>query len=208
MTANALPQDLAARAEWIVNSLQQTDYQHTEFIDADAGIYDCDCSGFVGYVLQQLAPAHYRELPKESTQPRPRAFEYYNFFSSLGTSPNEGWQRVEKMMDARRGDIVTWRFPEIEAGHDTGHVLFLAETPVLNVSGVAIVRVYDAANTAHFEDTRGPRDDQFPNGVGSGFINFRLDAHGKPVAFQFAPADVFVTLPIAIGRAMPLHAPA
>jgi hypothetical protein len=78
-----LPQQIASKAESIVNSLVQTDYQHTELIDPNAGIYDCDCNGFVGFVLDNVAPAHYRLIPKETNQPRPRAFKYYGYFASL-----------------------------------------------------------------------------------------------------------------------------
>ena len=204
MQTSALPERLAARAEDIVNTVTDTTYQHVSQIDADTGVYDCDCNGFVAYLLETLAPAHYAKLPKEPTQIRPRAFEYYDFFSSLTPTSPGGWHRIEFMADARRGDILAWRFPLIEKGHDTGHVVFLAETPTLLDDNKAKVRVYDSAATPHFEDTRGPGDDEFATGVGSGFINFELDSDGRPIAFQFAPGDHFETQPIAIGRAEPL----
>ena len=71
MSSNPLPHELAAKAESIINTLTQTDYQHTENIDTDAGIYDCDCNGFVGFILETLGPSHYKLIPKESDQPRP-----------------------------------------------------------------------------------------------------------------------------------------
>jgi hypothetical protein len=199
-TADILDQ-LASRAEFIVNNLTQTDYQYTENIDVGAGVYDCDCNSFVGFVLQQVAPEHYARVPKETDQPRPRAFEYYEFFTSPGLETAGGWRRIHALSEARRGDIIAWRFPTITTGHDTGHVLFVAETPRELDPGVFAVRVYDSANTPHFDDTRGEDADQFPNGVGSGFINFQVDADGAPTAFQFAPSDGFQTFPIAIGRA-------
>jgi hypothetical protein len=53
-----LREQLAWQADFIVNNLVQTDYQHNENINADEGIYDCDCSEFVGFVLQmESAPA-------------------------------------------------------------------------------------------------------------------------------------------------------
>ncbi|MGA7410220.1 MAG: hypothetical protein WBW33_07025 [Bryobacteraceae bacterium] len=51
----SLPQQLASQAEFIVNNLQQTDYQHTENIDEDRGVYDCDCNGFVSFVMERAA---------------------------------------------------------------------------------------------------------------------------------------------------------
>src|SRR5579875_3118440 len=202
MSSNPLPQQLAAQAETAVNTLNDTKYQYKEKNDANAGIWCCDCNSFVGYILQQLAPSHYDKLPKETTQQRPRAFEYYNFFSTLTSSSSGGWHRIQHMANARRGDILAWRFPDIEKGHDTGHVVYLAETPTINDDNTASVRVYDSASKAHFDDTRtsGP----FASGVGSGFLNFQLDNEGRPIAFQFSPNAAFETEPIAIGRPEPL----
>jgi hypothetical protein len=201
---NSLPAELASQAESIVNNLVQTDYQYDEEIDADAGIYDCDCNGFVGFVLERLAPSYYSMIPVEAGQPRPRAFKYYDFFASLTPESTGGWHRIDFLQDARRGDIVAWRVPQIEVGEDTGHVFFVADTPVKESSGMFVVRVYDSADQPHFEDTRGTGEGQFPNGVGSGFINFEVDANGEPTAFQFGPSDDFISLPIAIGRVEPL----
>ncbi len=189
---------LAAKAESIVNTLTQTDYQFVEKIDAAKGVYDCDCNGFVGYVLETVAPEHYELIPKEADQFRPRAFKYFDFFASLTPESPGGWHRIDRLADAVRGDIVCWRFPEIRVGHNTGHVLYLAERPLLQADGSYRVRVYDSAAQAHFEDTRATG--RFPTGVGTGFLNFRVDAEGRPIAFQFGPGLAFETFPIAIGR--------
>jgi hypothetical protein len=207
MTPNprlSLSDQVASQAEFIVNNLLQTDYQHVSKIDVDRGVYDCDCNGFVSFVLERAAPGHYASIPKEPTQLRPRAFEYYVFFQSLTTESANGWRRIDLLKDTRRGDIVAWRFPDIEKGHDTGHVLVAAETPAVDDLGAFRLRVYDSAAQPHFDDTRAGDDALFSTGVGSGFINFEVDDMGRPVAFQFAPADGFTTLPIAIGRIEPL----
>ncbi|MGA7411724.1 MAG: hypothetical protein WBW33_14695 [Bryobacteraceae bacterium] len=49
----SLPGQLASQAEFIVNNLQQTDYQHPENVDVDRGVYDCDCHGFVSFVMER-----------------------------------------------------------------------------------------------------------------------------------------------------------
>jgi hypothetical protein len=200
----SLPGQIATQAEFIVNNLRQTDYQHIDNIDVDLGIYDCDCNGFVSFVMERAAPDHYAMIPKETDQPRPRAFEYYDFFNSLTPETRIGWHRIDFLRDARRGDIIAWRFPKIETGHNTGHVLFAAQTTSVDDSGIFSVRVYDSAAEPHFEDTRGDGAGEFKSGVGSGFINFTVDDLGRPTAFQFAPGEQFTTLPIAIGRAEPL----
>jgi hypothetical protein len=205
MADNPLPAQLASMAEKIVNTLSHTDYQFVENIHPAEGVYDCDCNSFVGYVLESLAPAHYGQVPAEPGFERPRAWKYFEFFVSHTQETSNGWRRVDSLQDARRGDIVAWRFPLIETGHDTGHVFFLAETPVpmADKPGYFSVRIYDSADVPHFDDTRGPGK-KFPNGVGSGFINFQVDGEGRPRAFQFAPSDHFETLAIAIGRVEPV----
>ena len=70
-----LPEQITSTAGSIVSSLVQTDYQYAERIDVRAGIYDCDCNGFVGFVLETLAPLHYGMILPEPTQPRPRGLQ-------------------------------------------------------------------------------------------------------------------------------------
>jgi hypothetical protein len=206
MTRNPLPTELAAQAALIVETLTETKYVHIENIDQDAGVFDCDCSGFVSFIIQSLAPGHYALIPKEPTQPRPRAFKFYEFLHALSPTATAEWTKIDSLLDAAAGDILAWRFLIIEAHHDTGHVVFLAETPTTESTGVVRVRVYDSAEQAHFDDTRGPDEDQFPTGVGSGVLKFQVDDQGRPTAFLFAPGDRFVTLPIAIGRTEPPQA--
>jgi hypothetical protein len=126
---------------------------------------------------------------KEPDQKRPRAFIYYWFLASLTSDSQGGWQRIDFLRDARRGDIIAWRFATIKTDENTGHVLFLAETPSVDNGGVFSVRVYDSAAEAHFEkDTRD--SGKFPKGVGSGVIKFNVDGAGRPTSFVFAPPSL------------------
>lgn len=202
--------DIATLAESIVNTLTQTDYQHVDKIDPSVGIYDCDCNGFAAHVLQKTAPEQYASIPKEPQQPRPRAFEYFNFFATLTPDSSGGWHRVDKLEDADRGDILAWRSPSVERGEDTGHVVILAAPPLRDPSGsFFVVHLYDSAAKAHFDDSRMPNGKPSPTGttgVGSGLINMLVDGEGRPIAYLFAPpADAeYSYRPIAIGRAEPL----
>jgi hypothetical protein len=202
--------DIAEQAESIVNSLTHTVYQHTDNIDPAAGIYDTDCNGFVAYVLSFAAPGLVELIAPQTRPTRPLAYEYYDYFASLPPESTGGWSRIEVLADVRRGDIMTWRFPEIVPGENTGHVLIVAETPSLDPSGeFFVVRVYDSADTAHFDDTRAPGGKPSPTGatgVGSGFINFKIDDMGRPVAFLFAPPATanYAVESITTGRARPL----
>ena len=196
MAETPLPEQFASAAETIVNTLKQTDYTHDENIIAAEGIYDCDCGQFVGAVLHDNALVHYGMLTRESGQPAPRAFEWFEWFTTLTPASTNGWHRIDLMAEAARGDIISWRFPTVKAHSDTGHVLIVADTPKVNDAGVYVVRVYDSAVAPHFQDTRAAGT----GGVGSGFVNFKADAEGRPIAFQFSPTDVFTTFPILIAR--------
>jgi hypothetical protein len=198
-----LAQQIADKALATVAAVVQTDYQHVDDIDIAAGRYDCDCNGFVAFVLQQVAPDHYALLPQEPTQTRPRAFEYYDYFAALTPDSTGDWRRIDLLADARPGDVLAWRFPTIEADENTGHVVIVAATPEADASGIVSVRVCDSADTPHFDDSRGSGAGQFPTGVGSGVIRFIVDAAGRPIAYLFAPPDTaeYEYRPIAIGRA-------
>ncbi len=202
MPNDSLISQLAQQAELIVDTLEQTQYQYTESIDPDDGVYDCDCNSFVAFVVEGLAPLHYAAIPKETGTPRPRAFEYVDFFNSLADPSPSRWQKIVRLADGGAGDILAWRFPQVVPGEDTGHVVFLAETPSSDAGGVFTVRVFDSAAKPHFRDTRGPDEDQFANGVGSGVLNFQVDAQGAPTAFLFGPGAAYVAASIAIGRAV------
>src|SRR6202167_1073616 len=121
----SLPEQVAWQAQFIVNHLRQTDYQFIEKIDMDRGVYDCDCNGFVGFVLQLCVYHHYKMIPKEPNQPRPRAFKYYEFFVSPTLPSTGGWQRIVSLAEARRGDILAWRFPTVDSEEkkQSGHCL-------------------------------------------------------------------------------------
>jgi hypothetical protein len=200
MFETPLSELIASQAELIVNTLQQTEYTYDVNIEVGAAVYDCDCSAFVSFVLADIAPIHYGAI-EGALGHSPLAFEYYDFLDRLTPESPGGWHRIKLLADARRGDIIAWRFPTIEVGHDTGHVMIAAETPVADDSGIFRLRIYDSADHPHFDDTRG--DGGFANGVGSGIIKLLVNDAGLPNAFLFAPSDEFTYLPIAIGRLEP-----
>jgi hypothetical protein len=195
----SLPEQIASQAEFIVNNHQETHYTHKLQIDVDSGVYDCDCSEFVGFVVAAIAPKHFAMIAAAAAPSRPLAGDYYAFFASPNLPSMGGWSQVQALSAARRGAIIAWLLP-IDTGN-TGHVFTVADTPVLIESGNFAVRVYDSAQVPHYDDTRGDGE----NGVGTGFINFQVDGAGSPTEFQFGPSEPkWVSVPIVIGRAEPL----
>jgi len=188
-------------AERIVRNTRHTKYQHKQYIDETTGTYDVDCSDYVSYVLKQVAKRHLDLIPKEDWWPVPRAYKYYRFLHGLSMVAVSGWQQIERLGDAQRGDIIAWELPgTIKKTRDTGHVVMVAEIPSLLDGQLMAVRVFDSAALPHYDDSRIPSGGVYRDGVGSGTIHFRVNAVGQPTAFQFGPGDRFHEYPIAIGR--------
>jgi len=196
---NPLADRVAAEARHILATVRHTGYQHHSHIDPTTGTYDCDCSEFVGFILEKLAPANYRLIPKEPNHIRPRAFKYCDYFRSL---PDDapGWHPIHKITSVRPGDVIAWRAPDIVRDEDTGHVMIAAAPAEPRGAGLFTVRVFDSSMLPHVNDTRGDNKSSYRSGVGEGGIVFHVDSSDRPIAFQFRPPDHFHDDPIAIGR--------
>ncbi len=196
--SDALPEAVAGEAQAILLNVVHTVYQHDTHVDAATGTYKMDCSGYVGYVLQRVAPWHYATIPFDNAADRPLAFDFYDRFSALPPGGADGWCPVPPLADARRGDIVAWRSALIEPGTNTGHVFIVGADPEILDDGVISVLVYDSSDILHYGDTRGQGGNSPATGLGSGQIHFRPDDSGW--GFQFGPGDQFHDCPVAIGR--------
>lgn len=200
--ADSLGEPIGTEAEHIVHSLKHTHYQHNEEIHPSTGTYDCDCSGFVSYVLKRVAPEHLQVIPKESGWAIPRAFKYEEFFRSLAGHPEKGWRAIAVLPEVRRGDIMAWALPQnLGKDEDTGHVFVVAAPPTKLEEGLFAVRVCDSSTVRHYDDSRAKGGEPFQTGVGIGTIHFKVDGGGKPQSFQFGKGDAFHSAPIAMGRA-------
>jgi cell wall-associated NlpC family hydrolase len=199
---DTLENSVAANAEAILLSVAHTVYQHDTYVDVATGTYDMDCSGYVGYVLAQLAPRHYQAIPPDRAAGRPLAFDFYDRFSELPPQGADGWWPVPALADVNRGDIVAWKSELIEPHSNTGHVFIVAGEPEFFDDGVISVLVYDSSNIRHYDDTRGQGGTSPATGVGRGRIHFRSGSAGWE--FQFGPGDSYHECPIAAGRIQPL----
>jgi hypothetical protein len=148
-------------------------------------------------------PRHLQQIPVDDKAGRPLARDYYEFFVARSVEAEQGWQQIFGLRNVGRGDLIGWLLPETPHG-DTGHVFVVQGMPLPNPDGTFRVSVIDASDVKHFEDSRGAGPGQFPTGVGSGFIHFKVAGEDNPTAFQFNATDAFVTAPIAICRIQPL----
>lgn len=195
---------LTARAHRMLESMKETSYQHTTKIDEAAGEYHCDCSGLVGYLLRKDLPEHFRAIRFPEKSKRPRAVHFTDHFLSAPTMAEKDtlWLRVERLVDARAGDLIAWKKdPQPETG-STGHVVLVDGSPLRVAENLYSVVIIDSTTSPHLEDTRKPGT----GGVGRGTLFIRTDDAGRPVSRSHkSEKGPFVKFPMAIGR--PVVAP-
>jgi hypothetical protein len=192
-----LGQNIADAAEALTGSIRETHYEHKTHVVPSNGIYDMDCSGFVDYLLKRVAPEQYAHLPIETGHARPRAATYFEFFHGLPGNPVAGWKSIDRVADARRGDIIAWALEaSTQKPGDTGHVVIVAAPPISTDAKEYRVTVYDSSGIRHDEDSRPDGT----SGIGEGAITIRVDDRGTPVGFRFNSHAHFHLEPIAIGR--------
>jgi hypothetical protein len=192
--------DLVEAVRRVLANVRETSYRHRLQVDPSKGIYELDCSEFVSLILERVAPKRYQEIPTEPGHSQPRARMYFRFFEELKREPRTGWQPITNLADAAPGDLVAWEKLNNGGLGDTGHVMFVADSPHRNQDGTFQVRVYDSSEIPHAEDSRPTGR----SGVGSGSVLFRVNENGAPIAFQFNPRSHWHSEPIAIARLEPM----
>lgn len=199
--ANAATRSVHEEAERILNSIQSTVYQHNTEIDEKAGAYRCDCSGFVGYVLNCTTAKGDPTGPLGDKKKRPLAMDYEKFFEKAPVK-NGGdgrWQQVAKLADARPGDVIAWRHEKPMPGN-TGHVVIVDQWPIVEEDGLVRVVVIDSTTKPQVDDTRA----KGTSGVGRGSMWFIVDADGHATGYVRGSRTAKPkNEAISIGRALP-----
>ena len=174
---------VSAEVDSVLTALRATHYQHDSNIDARAGVFDTDCSGFVDYVLERARPGAYAEV-QEATTDRAVAGSYVTFIAGLSDAQPQ-WKRILHAKYLVAGDVIAWLIPAGVVSDDTGHVMFVADAPVLSDDGAtAIVPIVDSTDNGHGDaDPRSPAD---PSGVGRGTMVLTLDDDGVPTGYRWS----------------------
>ena len=200
--ANAAARGVHEEAVRILNGIQSTVYQHTTEIDEKAGSYRCDCSGFVGYVLNRTVAQQDQLGPLANKKNRPLAMDYEKFFATAPTKTKgeERWQQVVRLTDARPGDVIAWRHEKPKPGN-TGHVVIVDQRPVVEEDGLVRVVIIDSTTKPQADDTRA----KGTSGVGRGTMWFTVDEEGRATAhIRGSRTAKAKGEAISIGRAVPV----
>jgi hypothetical protein len=171
-----------AEAQRILTTFKTSEYSHTTSVDEDSGKYNVDCSGLVCVILKKTAPLALKEVPKVHGKSRPLAADFHDAFERApSVKTDKKWLRIDRLADARPGDLIAWRRAEITPGEDTGHIVIVAEAPIKEDDGQFRVTLIDSTKTAHANDTR--KEDA--NGVGRGTMWFAVDENGKATGYRW-----------------------
>jgi len=179
---------VAIKARDIAARIDSTRYSHWTTIDEAAGVYVTDCSGLACYLLRNAASRSYHAVPTNWFAHRPQASMFYNtFLSSPDSGSTTGWQRVHALADARPGDFIAWYSPGHRWWQNTGHIVTVIDTPVVEVGDTVRVRILESGGGRRIEDTNHPGN----WGVGSGIAQFAVDETGalKGTAAIGRPVD-------------------
>jgi len=190
---------MAMRLEAMLGKMESTQYQARTEIDEKKNSYKCDCSGLVCYLLRSDFPIAYQQLDGVESPWRARPFSvtFYETFIRAGKTKVDGWERINKLMEARPGDVLSWRKKKITKGVSTGHTLVIAGVPKMEKDGRVRVRVIDSTRKIHAEDSRP----EGTNGVGAGIMWFEVDDVGAPVRLYVdGSGKRSQAMMIAIGR--------
>jgi len=190
---------IATRARKVLESITSTTYVHKTDIDEKAGKFNCDCSGLVGFIVKKELPEHFKVLPVSGSGKRPRAVDFANVFLAASTTPQAGalWQRIDKLADARPGDVMAWKKDPQPPTGNTGHVVVIDAVPREVSAGLWAVTIIDSTTKGHEADTRKTGE----TGVGRGTMYFKTDDAGSIVSRAARSAKgPWESSPTAIGR--------
>src|SRR5215212_1006084 len=199
--ANEATRSVHEEAVRILSSIQLTEYRHKTDIDEKKGAYYCDCSGFVGYVLNRTVSKEDGKGPFGDGDRRPRAMEYEKGFAKAPEKIERGerWQRVVRLVDARPGDVIAWRHEKPLPGN-TGHVVIVDLAPVVEKDGLVRVGVIDSTTLPSSDITR----DKGKNGIGRRTMWFTVDQDGRARGYVRGSRSAKPKVEeISIGRALP-----
>lgn len=165
-------------------SLMRTSvYQHRTDVDEATGRFNYDCSGFLDYALQRIAPKAYAEIPISKTiSKRPLAEDFYWLFSSA-TKTSSHWERISQASHLRAGDIVAWLRPMDNDSLNTGHVMLVRANPSVNPRqpDEILIPVIDSTTSPHAQDSRH----EGQTGLGSGVIGVIVNNKSEPIAYHW-----------------------
>jgi len=172
---------LVAEAERELSAMRTSHYEHHTHVDEATGLFDYDCSGFVGYALSHVSPAALHAIAEQTQRPRPLA----KHFEAALAAPPAPWHAVARADELQPGDVIAWLEPADIVSRNTGHVMIVARAPHhSDRANELVVGVIDSSHSQHgHSDTRHAGHH---NGLGKGEIVLVVDAAGAATGFRWS----------------------
>ena len=143
----------------LLETIKENKYSGKNLIDTENGIYECNCSGIILYILNQLG---IRVAHK-------RAYEIFDYLKS-----SEHFVKIESFSKLKPGDLIIWKKNNIPKIGSSGHICIL----VNKLEGNR-VRVFDCVKLKHDNDSR------LENGIGLGDFELILK-DDRPIGFVWS----------------------
>jgi len=177
---SSLREALLAEAHRELGAVVESHYTHRSRVSEAAGVFDYDCSGFVGYALARAAPEALQTLV-DATVRRPLAKNFEAFFAA----PRPPWTPVKRAADLVPGDLIAWLEPPAKHSRNTGHVMIVDRPPRLGARrGELAIAVIDSSHSGHGAADARNRDHR--SGLGAGEIILVTDAAGRPTGYRWS----------------------
>jgi hypothetical protein len=192
---------LLGEADRELTAMKSSSYTHDTFVEEIKGVFNYDCSGFVGYAMAKVIPDALETVDIAMDTRRPDAATYQAFFASLAAKPAGRWRSVSRAVDLMPGDVIAWLEPKSIQTTNTGHVMIVHAAVGTDPAhpDAVVVPVIDSTESPH-----GPGDSRVApaTGLGMGTIVLHVDGAGAPTGYQWSN-QTFSTeydTPVAMGR--------
>ena len=178
-----IERDVLGQAMHVFGAMRATAYTHTTTIEASAGRFEFDCSGFVGYVLAQSQPRALAEL-RAATKRRPLARHFVTFFQQLSAA--SAWRKIDRAEDLAPGDVIAWLKPADVVTKNTGHVMIVRARPVRDERHPDVWSVQIIDSTAVPHGKGDSRKERGLTGLGTGEVLLVVDERGVPIGYRWS----------------------
>lgn len=163
-----------------LKSLKSSKHQDYTEVRPANGIYNLNCSGFIGWILREFPHAFLEFWPENGE--RPLVVDYCNRIHQLDYNPSEYWERIYSVWDIKAGDLVAWKRPA-SGTFPSGHVMIAADAPCpSHRADEALLTVIDSTKRPHTDDSR---EHAGKTGLGFGTVGIGVSNNGTAQSYYW-----------------------
>ena len=152
----------------------------------------CDCSSLMIHLWKHTYGSTENDIKAWFVVKRPTARRFHDAIND-GKIP--AWKKINKLKDAKPGDLIVMKYTEAKPGDDTGHVMMIEAAPeakkegptkVENATTEWHIKIIDSTSSPH-----GKADSRYDpatknTGVGRGVFRIYTDKDGDVAAYTWS----------------------